>query len=73
MTITGNVLRQLRTLKGLKQKAMAEKLGISQPAYSKLEKSKIISGEKLTKVLEALGYTKEELQQAVGLLFTKYK
>ncbi len=45
--INGNALRQLRILKGMKQETMAEKLGISQPAYCKREKVKSITGEKL--------------------------
>lgn len=34
---SGETLRFLRLLKGVKQETIAKKLGISQPAYSKLE------------------------------------
>jgi transcriptional regulator with XRE-family HTH domain len=69
--INGSTLRQLRTLKGLKQETIAEKLDISQPAYSKLEKRERINGEKLEQFLKALDYTREELEQAVQLLLAK--
>jgi transcriptional regulator with XRE-family HTH domain len=42
---TGETLRQLRSLKGFKQKEVADKLHISQPAYSKLEKRKKVNGQ----------------------------
>ncbi len=36
--LSGETLRMLRNIRGLKQETLAKKLGISQPAYSKLEK-----------------------------------
>lgn len=57
--ISGETLRQLRTLKGVKQKTVAKALGISQPAYCKLEHSEQVNDEKLVQVLSVLGYTIE--------------
>ncbi|MGN6163905.1 MAG: helix-turn-helix domain-containing protein [Flavisolibacter sp.] len=48
--ISGETLRQLRTLKGVKQKTVAKALGISQPAYCKLEHSEQVNDEKLVQV-----------------------
>ena len=53
----GEKLRLLRNWKGLPQKQAASLLGISQPAYSKLEKKKVINGEMLQKIKKAFGCT----------------
>lgn len=59
--ITGETLRLLRVFKGMKRETIAKKLGISQPAYSKLESSSSINGEKLEQLLDVLDCTKEHL------------
>lgn len=60
--ITGETLRLLRNWKNLKQKTVADKLGISQPAYSKLERSKSIKEKKLGNLLNAINCSKAELE-----------
>ena len=60
--ITGETLRILRNLKKLKQKTVADKLGISQPAYSKMEKSKCINGEKLERLLKVINCSIDEVE-----------
>lgn len=66
----GETLRLLRTIKGMKQEFLARKLGISQPAYSKLEKCAYIKDKKLQEVLRALGCTAEDLDRVHGIFKT---
>jgi len=61
--ISGETLRLLRNIKGIKQETMAKSLGITQPAYCKLEHSQYINGEKLQKLLAILNYTEKEIEQ----------
>lgn len=47
----GEKIRQIRDLKGLSQEYISGKLGISQRAYSKIERNEIkIDWEKITKI-----------------------
>jgi transcriptional regulator with XRE-family HTH domain len=66
--ISGTVLKKIRLLKGVNQKKMSEKLGISQPAYCKLEQSKYIQKEKLLPILEVLNYKQEDLVNIIYLI-----
>lgn len=66
--IAGETLRLMRNLRKLKQKTMADKLGISQPAYSKMENCKCIKGKRLEKVLQAFNCTITELETFESLL-----
>ena len=59
--ISGETLRLIRIMKGIKQETMAFSLGISQPAYCKIEKRICIEGKKLDRILDALHTTKEDL------------
>lgn len=59
--IRGNVIKLLRTWKELTQEEVAEKLGISQPAYSKIEKCKYVKERKLEKILQAMNCTHKDL------------
>ncbi|MBB4807089.1 transcriptional regulator with XRE-family HTH domain [Chryseobacterium defluvii] len=52
--IIGHKIKNIRELKNLTQEYMAERLDISQSAYSKLEKESNISDEKLQQIAEAL-------------------
>ena len=60
---SGETLRLLRTIKGFKQATVAKKMGISQPAYCKLEQRVYIREEKLLKLLTSLDSDKEEMEQ----------
>lgn len=51
----GNNIKLVRTLKEMKQETLAEKLGITQAAVSKMESSSTIDEDQLDKVAEALG------------------
>jgi transcriptional regulator with XRE-family HTH domain len=61
MTTThiGRKISRLRELKQMKQEALAEALGISQQAVSKLEQSEIIEEATLNRVAKALGFSPE--------------
>lgn len=63
--ITGHQLRLLRLLKDVKQKTIARHLNISQQAYSKLEKAEHINGEKLEKIIKALGLTPPDFEKII--------
>ena len=58
---SGEAIRKLRLLKGLSQKGVAVELGITQQAYSKLEKKEKIPERKFLLVSKTLGYSIEEL------------
>jgi len=49
-------------LRGMKQETLAEELGISQQSVSSLEKSETVDDEKLERVAQVLGVTKEGIQ-----------
>lgn len=58
----GYKIKNIRELKNLTQEYMAEKLDISQAAYSKLEKGNTkISEEKLHKIAEVLDVNPEDI------------
>lgn len=65
--ISGEKLRLLRNWKGLPQKQAAKLLGISQPAYSKMEKKKEINGLMLEKVKKAFNCSDEDIDQLNNL------
>src|SRR5690348_4812472 len=59
----GKNIRSIRLLRGLKQKTIAKKLGISQQNVSKMENQKKVSPEKLKAAAEVLGITVEAIEQ----------
>ncbi|MDR3679594.1 MAG: helix-turn-helix domain-containing protein [Flavipsychrobacter sp.] len=50
----GSNIERLRHIKGLKQQVLANQLGISQAAFSKIEKSEKISPTTLNRISESL-------------------
>ena len=58
----GTRIERIRELKNMRQTELAEKLGISQQAVSKMEKSKKISPKRLAEVAEILGVTVEGIE-----------
>lgn len=60
---TGENLKLLRTIKGIPQKTVAKKLGVSQPAVSKTEHSKIVHQQIFEKYLKAINGSTEELEK----------
>jgi transcriptional regulator with XRE-family HTH domain len=60
----GNKIRIVRQIKGISQEAMAMKLMISQPAYSKIENGKIVlSPERLQIILDELNISEETIRE----------
>jgi len=66
--ITGETLKVLRNIKGIKQETMAKSLGITQPAYCKLELSNHINEDKLQKILVILNCTENEVEKIIKFL-----
>jgi len=64
----GKSLLLLRKLKGLSQQEVADKLFISQQAYSKIEKKEWIEYEKMDAILAALKSSREELESLKKLV-----
>ncbi len=58
----GRKISRIRELRGMKQETLAEAMGISQQSVSQLEQSENVEAEKLAKVAEALGVTKEAIE-----------
>lgn len=63
---TGHLIRLLRLVRGMNQKGMAAKMGISQQAFSKLEKQASIQSCTLHKMLQALSITADDFQKAMA-------
>lgn len=61
---SGEILRRLRLIKGIKQKVVAQMLGISQQAYSKVEKQLKVDSERFKTIVLALGSSPKEIEVA---------
>jgi transcriptional regulator with XRE-family HTH domain len=66
--ISGETLRLLRNIKGIKQETIAKRMGISQPAYCKLERASFIKEEKLCRVLVCMDCNKEDIEKVKQLV-----
>ena len=60
--IIGHKIKNIRELKNLTQEYMAERLDISQSAYSKLEKESSIADDKLGQIAEILEVKPEDIK-----------
>ncbi|MGB5819693.1 MAG: helix-turn-helix transcriptional regulator [Saonia sp.] len=58
----GRKIGRIRELRGMKQETLAEELGISQQAVSKLEQTAEIEDERLEQIAKVLGVTKEAIE-----------
>ncbi|MGV3464145.1 MAG: helix-turn-helix domain-containing protein [Heyndrickxia sp.] len=58
----GRKISRIRELRGMKQETLAQELGISQQAVSKLEQSEHLEDEKLEFVAKALGVSAETIK-----------
>ena len=58
----GRKIARVRELKGIKQEALAAELGTSQQSISHIEQSETIDDDKLERIAEALGVTKEGIK-----------
>ena len=59
---TGEIIRRLRLLKGIKQTDAAKRLGMSQQAFSKIEKYPSIAETTARKILAAFACVEEDLE-----------
>lgn len=58
----GKKITRLRELRNIKQETLADALGISQQAVSKLEQSEMIEDTTLDRVAKALGVTSDAIR-----------
>ncbi len=58
----GRKISRIRELRGMKQEALADALGISQQAVSKIEQSEKVEDDKLEQIAKVLGVTKEAIE-----------
>jgi transcriptional regulator with XRE-family HTH domain len=67
-TASGQFLRLLRQLKGVKQTVVAKKLGITQQALSKMENCQNVKYDKIETIIELLGFSEEDVENVRKLL-----
>jgi transcriptional regulator with XRE-family HTH domain len=58
----GRNISRIREMRKMKQEALAVAIGVSQQTISNIENSEIVDDDKLVAIAEALGVTKEALQ-----------
>jgi transcriptional regulator with XRE-family HTH domain len=58
----GNNIRRIRELKGIKQEAFAEMMGVTQAAVSKLESTAKIDDERLKDIASKLGVSADAIK-----------
>jgi transcriptional regulator with XRE-family HTH domain len=58
----GRKIARIREIRGMKQETLAEELGISQQSVSSLEKSERIEDDRLERIAEILGVSKEAIE-----------
>jgi transcriptional regulator with XRE-family HTH domain len=73
MIISGETLRVLRQIKGIKQQTIAKDLGISQPAYSQIERSNYIDCQRFEQILSHMGYSSEDFKEFIKNYFRHEK
>ncbi|MGO3184158.1 MAG: helix-turn-helix domain-containing protein [Aequorivita sp.] len=59
----GRKISRIRELRGMKQETLAEELGISQQAISKIEQSEAIEDRKLEEIAKVLGVSSEAIRR----------
>ena len=59
---TGEIIRRLRVLKGIKQTDAATRLGMSQQAFSKIETYPCVDETKARKILAAFACDEQDLE-----------
>jgi transcriptional regulator with XRE-family HTH domain len=57
----GRKIERVRILKGMKQEALADKIGVSQQTISRIENSETVEEDKLKQIAEALDMSVEGL------------
>ena len=65
---SGQTIKTLRLMKGYSQQGIAKQLGISQPAYSKLEKRKTVNKESSKKILAIIKCSADDVRSVQDFL-----
>lgn len=65
---SGQTIKTLRLMKGYSQQGIAKELGISQPAYSKLEKRKTVNKESSKKILAIINCSVDDVRSVQDFL-----
>ncbi len=65
---SGQFIRLLRQMRGIKQAVVAKKMGITQQALSKMENRKKIGYEKLETVISLLELSEEDVENVRKLM-----
>ncbi|HVU98011.1 MAG TPA: helix-turn-helix transcriptional regulator [Puia sp.] len=65
---SGQTIKVLRLMKGYSQQGIARELGISQPAYSKLEKRKTVNKESSKKILAIIKCSADDVRSVQEFL-----
>lgn len=58
----GRNISRIRELRGMKQEALAQAIGVSQQSVSNIEGSEVVDEDKLKAIAEALGVTSEGIK-----------
>ncbi|MCV9931435.1 helix-turn-helix domain-containing protein [Flavobacterium sp. LS1R47] len=58
----GRNISRIRELRGIKQEALADAIGVSQQSVSNIESSETVDKEKLVEIAKALGVTVEAIK-----------
>lgn len=69
----GEIVRQIRLLRGLSQGGAGMGIGITQQGFSKLEKKESIPEKKLSAILIALNSSQQEFEVIKNLLYPPAK
>lgn len=65
----GEIVKQIRLLRGLSQDGAGKEIDISQQAFAKLEKKESIPKKQLSAVLKALNSSQKEFEVIRNLLY----
>jgi len=68
---SGITLKMLRLFKGFTQREMANKLEISQQAYSKIERQPWVENKMLDKISLLLNFSKQDLDEIRKIVLQK--
>lgn len=66
---TGQLIKKLRLMKGLKQESVAKKMGVTQQALSKIENANELPQQTIERTLIAMDSNFEELRKLKAFSF----
>jgi transcriptional regulator with XRE-family HTH domain len=71
-SINGESIRRLRTVVGIKQEVVADKLGVTRQAYSKIERSSNVNMQRVIIILAALNCTIDDLEKIISFTSSRF-